>query len=458
MEVARVGVAAAGRPSHYAAPEPTMDAQTITGPGAGRRRLADGLTFSGRPWVLLLPFLVLFVLVPLLAPYRANLYDDEGAYVGLAKLLAHGHLLTGRDTLVGGGDAPPNLWFGPGLTFLLVPLVKLHAPLTALRLVGPACLFAALLVFLALLRLVVPPRNALLGALAFGLYLPFYTVIAFVHSEPVAVLLVTLALYATVRYDREGRSGFLALAGGSLAGLALTRVAYGWVLTVLLVAAAAAYVLRRREHERRVLAVLALALVLCLPWLAYTRSVTGHVFYWGSSGALSLYWMSSPAADDKGDWHGANDVVREPQLARHRPYFRHLGTLDLNAQNRSLERRAAHNIRAHPFKFAQNVVDNISRMWINRPYSFKSPRPSGLVYALPNVLVLAGLALAAGLTVRRRRRLDRIAVEIGLFALTAFGLHAVLAAYPRMLMPLIPVALFAIVAGISRPAAGAARA
>jgi CHASE2 domain-containing sensor protein len=71
------------------------------------------------------------------------------------------------------------------------------------------------------------------------------------------------------------------------------------------------------------------------------------------------------------------------------------------------------------------------------------------------VLVLAGLALAAALTLRRRRRLDRLAVEIGAFALTAFGLHALLAAYPRMLIPLVPIALLAIVTGVSRPARAA---
>jgi 4-amino-4-deoxy-L-arabinose transferase-like glycosyltransferase len=428
-----------------------MNAQTLTGLGE-HRRLARGLSvLRHRPWALLAPFLLVFILVPVLAPYDGSLYDDEGAYVGLAKLAAHGHLLTGRDTLVGGGNAPPNLWFGPGLPVMLAPLVKLHLPLLALRFVGPACLFASLLVFFALLRLFVPPRTALLGALAFALYLPFYSVIAFVHTEPPAVLFVTLILYGAVRYAREGRLRHLLLAGGSFAALALVRVDYGWVLSALLIAAVAVYATLRTEHAKRLTLVLLVAFLLCLPWLVYTRSVTGHAFYWGSSGALSLYWISSPAAADRGDWHGANDVFRDPRLARHRPYFRSLVGLDLNAQNRSLERRAVHNIRAHPFKFARNVVDNISRMWLNWRYSFKGLSNKGLLYAVPNVLVLIGLALAAVLTLRRRRRVDRIAIEIGAFALTAFGLHAVLSGYPRMLIPIAPIAILAIVVGVSRP-------
>jgi 4-amino-4-deoxy-L-arabinose transferase-like glycosyltransferase len=402
--------------------------------------------------LLLIPALFVFAAVPLVVPYSDNLYDDEGAYVGLGKLLASGHLLTGRDTMVGGGNAPPNLWFGPGLPAVLAALVKLHAPLDGLRLVGPVALFAALIMFYALLRLFVPVRVALLGAAAFIAYLPFYTVIAFVHAEPLAVLFVTLLLYATVRYDREGRGRWLALGACSFAALAMTRVAYGWVMTAVLVVAVIAYLARRDARRRRLVLVPALALVLCIPWLGYTYSVTHHPLYWGSSGAMSLYWMSSPADRDVGDWHGANDVFSDPNLAPHRPYFRSLIGLDLNAQNRSLEHHALDNVGNHPFKFAENVADNISRMWLNLPYSFKSARPTTLGYALPNLLLLFGLVAAAVKSFRRPDgRPGFTAAWMGLFALAAFGLHSVFSAYPRMLIPIVPVALLAIITGL-RPA------
>lgn len=430
-----------------------MNAQTIATAGAGRRFAPLLRAVRAHPWLLLAPALIVFAAVPLVVPYSDNLYDDEGAYIGLAKLLASGHLLTGRDTMVGGGNAPPNLWFGPGLPFVLAALVKLHAPLDGLRLVGPVALFAALLTFYALLRLFVPVRAALLGAAGFIAYLPFYTVIAFVHAEPLAVLFVTLLLYATVRYDREGRGRWLLLGAASFAALAITRVAYGWVLTVLLVAAAIAYLIRREERRRRLVLVPALAFVLCIPWLAYTYSVTHHPFYWGSSGAMSLYWMSSPSRQDVGDWHGAADVFRDPNLAPHRPYFRSLIGLDLNAQNHSLEHHALDNVRRHPFKFAQNIADNISRMWFNVPYSFKSAHLTSVGYALPNLLILIGLAAAAVSAVRRRaHRPGFTAAWMGAFAVAAFGLHSLFSAYPRMLIPIVPIALLAIVTGL-RPAA-----
>ena len=48
---------------------------------------------------------------------------------------------------------------------------------------------------------------------------------------------------------------------------------------------------------RTIALVYALALVWCLPYLAHTYSLTGRWFYWGSSGGMSLYWMSTPYRD-----------------------------------------------------------------------------------------------------------------------------------------------------------------
>jgi hypothetical protein len=117
-----------------------------------------------------------------------------------------------------------------------------------------------------------------------------------------------------------------------------------------------------------------------------------------------------------------------------------------------LEHHALDNVGNHPFKFAENVADNISRMWLNLPYSFKSARPTTLGYALPNLLLLFGLVAAAVKSFRRPDgRPGFTAAWMGLFALAAFGLHSVFSAYPRMLIPIVPVALLAIITGL-RPA------
>ncbi|MEP6811396.1 MAG: hypothetical protein ABI990_00250 [Actinomycetota bacterium] len=409
------------------------------------------------PELALLPFLLVFVAVPLLAPANSNLYDDEAGYVGLAKYLSAGHYLSGRDDLVGGGPAYPNLWFGPGLPLVLTPFVALHLPLTVIRLLGPVFLFGAVVLFYRLLRLAVPEKSALVGAAALGLYVPLYTVIAFVHSEALAVLLVVAAMYATALYLRDGRRLQLFAAAGSLAWLALTRIAFGWVLAILLGAYLLAWAVRRSQALRRLVVVQVLALALCTPWLAYTYSVTGKGFYWGSSGALSLYWMSSPYSGDRGDWHGADSVFEDASLAPHRPFFRSLAGLDLNAQNSKLEHAAVSNIRHHPFKFVRNVVDNVSRMVFNTPYSFKGPKPTTLVYAIPGGLLIAGLLASMVRALLRRRALPIEASALGAFAAATIALHAVLSGYPRLLLPIVPVAIWLVVVCWSPKPAGGVR-
>jgi uncharacterized membrane protein YoaK (UPF0700 family) len=95
------------------------------------------------------------------------------------------------------------------------------------------------------------------------------------------------------------------------------------------------------------------------------------------------------------------------------------------------------------------VADNISRMWLNVPYSFKSARLTSLGYALPNLLLLAGLVAAAASALRRRaERPGYTAAWMGAFAIIAFGLHAAFSAYPRMLIPIVPIALLAVVTGL----------
>ncbi len=198
----------------------------------------------------------------------------------------------------------------------------------------------------------------------------------------------------------------------------------------------------------------AIALALCVPWLAYTYSVTDRLFVWGNSGSLSLYWMSSPYPQDLGDWRGGAREVHftDPLLAHHRPFFRELAQLDPVEQNRRLERRALENIRDHPTKFARNVASNVSRIVFGFPFSAKQETLDTLFYLVPNSLLLWGTLGSAVVLVRRRIALTPEAAAFLAFGALALGLHAFLASYPRMLMPLVPVALWLVVWTVGRPA------
>jgi 4-amino-4-deoxy-L-arabinose transferase-like glycosyltransferase len=415
-------------------------------PVDGRRGRAVLLGSSRRRTILALsPLLVVYMLATVFFPRRA---DDERNYVELARNLLEGHysgLGWQPATPYATADpANPDLWFGPGLPTALLPLVALDLPIELLRLSGALFLFIAVILFYELLRLRVGQGIALLGAYTLGAYFPFLLLISTLHSEPLTILLIVAMLYLVSRYLAGGGLAYGMAASAAAAGVALTRVAYGWVLTGMLVIFALWWLLSRRAGVRRVAGVYALAFILCLPWLAFTYSVTDRLFVWGNSGPLSLYWMSSPHREDLGNWRGGayQIVVSDPLLVHHREFFLELAPLDPTEQNRRLEQRAFENIRGSPLKFVRNVAANVSRMVFGFPFSAKQETLNTLYYLIPNSLILWAVMGCGALVARRREPFSVEAIAFATFATLGFGLHAVLAAYPRMLMPLVPIALW----------------
>ena len=155
--------------------------------------------------------------------------------------------------------------------------------------------------------------------------------------------------------------------------------------------------------------------------------------------------MSSPYPGDLGDWQQANAVLVDPDLAPHKPFFERLEGLPLARQNAELERAALNHIRDNPAKFAENVAANLSRMFFDVPYSYTEQRASALYFALPNALLLSAVVFAAVVAVRVRGALPPPTAPFLLFGATSLALHAVVAAYPRMLMPIVPVMVWFVV-------------
>jgi hypothetical protein len=94
-------------------------------------------------------------------------------------------------------------------------------------------------------------RAAFLGALGFGLFVPFYPYLPHLHSEFLALVLVVSAMLAIMHLVRSGSRLAVAGAVAARAGLALTRVTYGWVLTVLLGVWLVWWLVRRTATPRR---------------------------------------------------------------------------------------------------------------------------------------------------------------------------------------------------------------
>jgi hypothetical protein len=377
---------------------------------------------------------------------------DEGPFLSAAQRITEGTYADPTAT-----NGVHFLWHGPGLPALLTPLLELRVPLTAMRLLGPLLLFAAVLAFYRLLRLRLPRRRALVAAYALGLYAPAYETLPSLHKEPLALLLVIVAMDAGTRYARYARPQHLAVAGLALGGLVMTRLEYGWVVTALSVATTIWWLRERRAHPseaggaRRWALVAAAGFVASVPWLFYTYDLTGHLFYWGNSGGLSLYWMAQSGRGQIGQWHAVHTVFRDPRLAGYRPFFRYLKSLHPLQADLALRHAAVNAALARPGAYLVNVLANVDRIFFGLPFSFSLPLPvlAGLVAF--NGTLLAAVGAAVTKVVRARQSLPPEAVPFLLFAGLAFAIHLLTSAEPRMLIPIVPALVWLIAHALSRP-------
>jgi 4-amino-4-deoxy-L-arabinose transferase-like glycosyltransferase len=393
----------------------------------------------------LLPILGAYILISVGIHTAMN---DELPYLRYATALTHSFFAQTA-------TSPDFLWHGPVLPLLLAPLVALHVPLALTRmLAGPVVLFATMLVFHRMARLYLPRRAALIATYAVACYLPFFTTIGHIHVEPLATLWFTLAAYFMVRSYRGGRRDHL-WAGVALALLALSRVEYGYVLAAGL-ALSGIWLLtsRRSSAARHSTLAMAVALLLCTPWLAYTYSLTSKPFYWGDSGGLSLYWMSAPG--NIGDWHTDHEAITIPQFAAEAVVIKKMNHLPVRGRDAYLQHVAIQNIKNHPKHYLTNVVANMGRLLFNAPYSYANQQANGTsptwgmtIYAVPNAILIGLLAMAAFVAVKVRRRLGPEILAIAAFMVLAFAVHVPAAAYGRFLIPQIPVAAWLVIAVLS---------
>jgi hypothetical protein len=215
---------------------------------------------------------------------------------------------------------------------------------------------------------------------------------------------------------------------------------FGPVTALFLIGGAAVLLIRRQSITARfTVATCAIALALCIPWLAYTYSQTDRFFYWSNSAGAQIYWMASPRSEDLGDWQGESEVFADRNLAGHQPFFRSFLGRTPDDKDAALRRAALRQIRHDPAGYARNVGANISRQIINFPYSFTEFSPgSALFYGVPNLLVLLLFVSSVVMLVRRRVPARPEILTFILLAVVIFGVHSLVAAYARMFVVTVP--------------------
>jgi hypothetical protein len=289
----------------------------------------------------------------------------------------------------------------------------------------------------ALAALLAGPFPGLLAATAVAFYPPLITIDHFQLTEPLAALLVLLAVVALA----AGRRLPWAAAAGALLGLAvLTRAD----LLLGPVAAALALLWAERSGHRAVtLAGTALAVV--LPWSIFVSVNHGQVIPVSEGGPSNLFIGTYLPG------HGTIVGFKRSLAAETRrrfPHLRNVGALQIPAGKvlRAVEARrpgqapdaalmaaSVGNLRRYalrdPLAFAKMTAGKVLRMWRR---GFHSPQPA--VIAAHLALLAAALA---GLVLALRARVPAAAAIAGIAAWSTLD-NAILVAEPRHNMPLMP--------------------
>lgn len=378
-----------------------------------------------------LPLLLLYLFLVL--TFSSNTYvGDEAGYINIATDIVHGSYLSDG-----------NLWWGPGYPITLTPFVLFKLPLLTAKLLNPFFLFGAVIYFYKTLNLYLEKNYAVIFTYCFGLYPPFMREIYLLMTESLVFLLVCGFMFHFCKSHQESGKNrrYQILASLYLGYLALTKIFYGYVILAGILLFLMLFIFQKRDWYRKTTFIYFLALAVCIPYLLITYSRTGKIFYWGTSGGLSLYWMSTPYNNEMGDWFSGTSAIQRPELSPHRDFFEYISNLSEVEKDDALKQQALENISQYPLKYISNWVANIGRLWFSYPFSYTPQKLSTFYYLLPNMFIFVLFVLSIYPAIVKYRLFPVELIALLLFDLIAFGGTSLLSAYDRQFRPLVPVIL-----------------
>jgi hypothetical protein len=380
----------------------------------------------------LFPLLLIYIIV-ILSASSNEFWGDESRYVMFATNLSKGYY-SPKDA--------PNIWNGPGYPIVIVPFIILNLPLLTAKVINAFFLFAAVIYFKQTLNFYINEKAALSLSYIFGLYPPFFRQIHLLLTEALVFLLICGFIFHLCKYYREDMKNnvHLLLASFFLGYLALTKIFFGYVIMTGLVLFLILSVIKKNIALKRNVLVYFVAFLICTPWLAYTYSLTGKILYWGNSGGMSLYWMSSPYKNDLGSWHGTKRVLENPeQFKNHIDFFQSLSLLDGIQRDEKFKNKAFEQIKRNPKKYFFNWTANIGRLFFSYPFSYTPQKIKTFSYLLPNMFIFVISILCIYPTWLGRKHIPFEIWSLLIFMLISLGGSSLLSAEGRQFSPLVPI-------------------
>lgn len=396
------------------------------------------------PFLLFLPFLLLYVVLVILKNNDA-FESDEARYYMFSQNLLKGYY----------SDPAPafNLWNGPGYPIFLMPFVALKLPMITIGLVNALFQYLAIVfLFKSSVRLDAAKVGFCL-CVFMGFYYPAWVELPQIMTETITTFLVSaIGLLIVKGYQEQKRWHFIA-AGLLFGYLVLVKIIFSNVLLALLAGAFLLWLFNRKNSAyRRLLIIPVVAFLINIPYLVYTWNLTGKKLYWGNSGGMSLYWMSTPYAGEYGEWHNStislydrNETAdstimfNEKKLQdNHRADYAEIYALPPKEQDDAFKKKAIDNIKSHPVKFARNMIANAGRLIFDYPYSYTYQTDTSLLRISINGILLTMILISAVVTAFNWRKIPFSLRVILMIMLLYLGGSLLVSVYQRMFYVILP--------------------
>ena len=397
------------------------------------------------------PLLAIYLII--ITVFSSNeLVGDEMRHMHYANNLVQGYYTSAEN---------PEIGNGPGYPIFITPFVLLDFPLILIKLLNSLLLLGAVLFFFKTLRLYISLQKSLILAYILGLYPPFIKYSVLLLSEPLVLFLICGFIYNVIKLYKSKHINYtnLFLAIIFLGLATLTKVIFGYVLLFCLIVYLIHFIWTKSKESKLAVLTLTGALVICSPFLFYTYSLTGKLFYWGTQGGSILYHRSTPFPNEVGNWMDKTLIYNTEDTEHfglntfgknHKAFLDSISLLTPVKQDSLYKQKAIENIKKHPLKYLENTISSGARLFFNYPYSYTPQKTTSLVYIIPNTLLLTLLLLTLYLIYHNLKSVPFEIYFLGLLSIIFMGGLTLLDGRVRHLSPAIPILLFIIIVIINK--------
>jgi len=396
----------------------------------------------GNPWLIFSPFLAIFIVL-VLKLHSDKMEGDESRYYMYAQNLLQG-FYSPKDVVF--------LWNGPGYPLFLVPFLYFKLPLITISLANAIMQYMSIVFLFKSIKAYTNTKVALLASLAWGLYYLGYQEIPSILTEPLTSFLMSSLLVSLSSYFTKGNKNYLYISGIVIGLIVLTKFIFGYILLFMLIFWVAVYLINQMKKIaqpkiKSLIIALGIAFALVTPYLAHTYQLTSRVFYWGNSGGMNLYWMSTPYENEFGDWFPETLFIGQA-ISGTNLYKNHLSDINYFLTRKGIERDDAYkqkgieNIKKYPLKYIRNWFTNQGRLWFNFPQTGFSHSERGLLRFVPNAILLTFFLLSLYLWGINFKKCPIEINFLALFILSYLGMTSLISALPRQLTVSVPILLF----------------